>query len=349
MKPWVGALLAVGFQCFLSHDAMAHVKWFAPYDLTKPPLRVDQVFTADFIDMFLLSLVCIFTFFWIDRYLYHKDFLAETLKKLMVPEDIAFWVMRVAAAIAFVSLFAFDETGRSFYLTPELRTHLGIVPWLHLAIGLAVLYRPTVPLTGLGIVVLYGMGIAGYGVYHMLDYLIFLGIGAYFALASIDRPKWVKGRYIGLYAATGLTLLWAAIEKWGFPGWTFPLLSRDASLLMGLTPQFYMMLAGFVEFNIAFILLTSASVCARFIALGLNAVFILAIYKFGLIDAIGHLMIIAVLLVMTIRGPTSARYIPVLSRKSPWTEAYLMTGAYVLTLNLTFISYYGLYFLLPHH
>jgi len=193
-----------------------------------------------------------------------------------------------------------------------------------------------------------GLTIADHGVYHMLDYLIFFGIGGYFALAFIHQPKWVGGRYIALYASTGVTLLWAAIEKWGFPGWTYPLLEQNTAMLMGFSPQFYMVLAGFVEFNFAFILLTSASVFSHFIALGLNGLFILAIFKFGLIDAIGHLMIIAVLLVMTIRGPKSVRFILVLSQKSPWTEAYLMTGSYVLTLNIIFVAYYGLYFLRPH-
>ena len=59
-------------------------------------------------------------------------------------------------------------------------------------------------------------------------------------------------------------------------------------------------------------------------------------------------MIVAVLLVMTLRGAKSTRFILVLSQKSPWTEADLMTGSYVLTLNIVFVAYYGLYFLLPH-
>ena len=82
------------------------------------------------------------------------------------------------------------------------------------------------------------------------------------------------------------------------------------------------------------------------LALGLNALFLLAIFKFGVIDAVGHLVIMAVLVIMTARGPTSARYFLVLSDKSLWTEAYFMTGLYMLALNVVFISYYGLYFLL---
>ena len=114
---------------------------------------------------------------------------------------------------------------------------------------------------------------------------------------------------------------------------------------MGMSPQFYVVLAGFVEFNITFILLGSASIFSRIIALGLQCVFVLAIYKFGLIDAIGHLLITAILLILVVRGPTPARALLVLSDKSLWTEAYFMTGLYVLAFNVMFIAYYGLYFL----
>ena len=57
-------------------------------------------------------------------------------------------------------------------------------------------------------------------------------------------------------------------------------------------------------------------------------------------------MIIAVLVIMTARGPTSARYFLVLADKSLWTEAYFMTGLYMLALNVVFVAYYGLYFLI---
>lgn len=64
-----------------------------------------------------------------------------------------------------------------------------------------------------------------------------------------------------------------------------------------------------MEFNLAFILLSSASalVASRMLALVLNMIFMLAIYMFGLIDAVGHAIIIAVLIVSAVRGPTTAR------------------------------------------
>lgn len=340
------ACQAGAFTLLFAGDALAHVKWFAPYDLTVPPRPIGEVLTPGFIYMFLLSTACIYAFYWIDRWLYRRHFLAEKLGALVISQDAAYLIMRIAASLLFVSLFAFALTHSSFFLTPELLTDSGIVRWIHLALAAALWFGPTVPIAGAGIFLLYGLAMSQYGVFHLLDYLIFPGMGVYFLLANLEGPGWVQARYVTLYATTGLTLLWGAIEKWAYPGWTYPLLAADPSLLMGMPPEFYMILAGFVEFNIVFILLSSASVFSRFIALGLNAIFILAIFKFGVIDAIGHLVIMAVLVIMTARGPTSARYFLVLSDKSLWTEAYFMTGLYMLALNVLFVSYYGLYFLL---
>ena len=86
------------------------------------------------------------------------------------------------------------------------------------------------------------------------------------------------------------------------------------------------------------------SVISRTIALGLGAVLIVAVYKFGLLDAVGHLLIITILIILVIRGPTKARYFLVLSDKSIWAEAYFMTGLYFLAFVMIFLAYYGLYF-----
>jgi hypothetical protein len=170
-------------------------------------------------------------------------------------------------------------------------------------------------------------------------------VSYYFLAAPIARLGWLMSRYIVLYATTGLTLLWASMEKWGYPGWTYPLLAREPGLLMGLEHRTYMMLAGFVEFNVTFMMLSSASLLSRAVALSLASIFVLAVYKFGLIDAVGHSLIVAILAVLVLHGPTRGRNFLVLEQKSLWTEAYFMTGLYVLAFVMIFISYYGFYFL----
>jgi hypothetical protein len=325
--------------------AQAHVKWFAEYDLNKPPLPVGEVLTGQFLYIFLISIVWMYLFFWLDRYALRKRILEDALRRYTVSEPVAFAVMRLAALIFFAGVGIYGISGQEFFLTPELKTGSRWVPWLQFGMSLCALHRRTVPLIGLGIAVLYAAAITQYGIFHLLDYLILLGVSYYFLAAAMSGPGWLMSRYVVLYATTGLTLLWAAIEKWGYAIWTYPLLAREPDLLMGFVPATYMMLAGFFEFNVTFMALSSASLMSRVVSLALVSIFLLAIIKFGMIDAVGHLLIIAILFVLIARGPTKARSFLVLEQKSLWTEAYFMTGLYILAFVMTFIAYYGFHFL----
>ena len=332
--------------CVATAPAHAHVKWFADYDLNKAPLPIGEVLNGQFAGFFLASVALIYGFFWIDRFVFRKRILEETLRRYTVTEPVAFSIMRVSALIFFAAVSAYGFFGHAFLLTPELKTESRWVPWVQLAMALCAIDRRTAPLIGLGIAGLYLVAVHQYGVFHLLDYLILVGVAYYFLASVASGPRWVTSRYIVLYATTGLTLLWASIEKWGYPDWTYPLLTRDPGLLMGLQPRTYMVLAGFVEFNLTFVLLSSVSLLSRMVALGLASVFALAVYKFGMIDAVGHLPIMAILLVLVIYGPTRGRDFLVLEGKSLWAEAYFMTGLYVLALVLIFLAYYGFHFLL---
>ena len=336
----------VAASALVSPPVCAHVKWFVGYDITQPPLPIGQVLSGTFVSYLLVSTALIYLFFLVDRYLYKKGFLAAIDQRLRMFDALSIRIMRISASVFFVALWLWYLSGaQSFYLTPELKTAASGIPWLHLMLGLCALLPLTTPLTGLGIFVLYALAANDYGWYHLIDYLIFLGIGYFFLVSNIRRGQWRKSGFIVLFASTGLTLIWAAVEKFGYPQWTYPLLENNPGMLMGMSPYSYMVLAGFVEFNMAFILLGAVSVAGRLVALGLQAVFMLAILKFGLIDAVGHLMIIATLFVLVVRGPTSAREMLVLRDKAVWTEAYFMTGLYFLALVMIFILYYSLHHL----
>lgn len=339
------ALIAAALALAPMAGARAHVKWFAPYDLDQAPLFVGDIVTAEYLYFYIGSAFFIYAFYLFDRYAYRRRLFNEQIARLTISEGQALGLLRVSVLAFFVAVAAYGWYDRPFYLTPELKADLAPLPWVHLAIGLCALHRRTLPLIGLGIFSLYALATANYGIFHTLDYLIFLGVGYYFLAAYKASPGWVKSRYVAMFAATGLTLLWASVEKWGYPQWTYPLLESDPGMLMGMSPYLYMVLAGFVEFNVTFILLSSASALSRLIALGLMLVFILAIFKFGLIDAIGHAPIIAILLVLVLRGPTSARELLVLPGKSIWVEAYFMTGLWFLAFNIVFLLYYGIYYL----
>jgi hypothetical protein len=324
-----------------------HVKWFFEYDVTKPPTPIGEVIDGTFVKLFLVSAVACYLFFLADRYIYENGYFAEFDQKLKKLDNAAGYIMRAATGIFFLSLFGWWALGfgQSFYLTPELKTASPFVPWVHLLIALCVISRFTVFISGLGIFVLYFAAGFDYGLFHILDYLIFLGI-AYFLFGSQAKSKnLVKSGFVVLFACTGLTLIWAAVEKFAYADWTISVLEGRPHMLMGMTPAVFMKVSGFVEFFVTFILLGAVSVIGRLVALGLMSVFVLSVFEFGMVDAIGHLMIVAILWVLVVRGPTDARNMLVLPEKSLFTEAYFMTGLYFLAFVMIFILYYGIHYL----
>ena len=322
----------------------AHVKWFAPFDVNAAPKPIGEVLNAQFVKFFLASAVGVCAFFWADRTVYRRGLLAALHARLKQLDDVAILILRLSAAIFLFAVWAwYMAYGTAFYITPELRTYSAYVPWLQLALGFCALFRRTLPAVGVGIFALFALAVRDYALFHLLDYMIFLGLGYFFTVATLDRGKWRQSGFIVLFAATGITLLWAAMEKFAYPEWSYAMLRSHPGMLMGMQPETFMLLAGFVEFVVAFILLGAASVAGRIVALGFQAIFMLAIFEFGLLDAIGHLMIIAILFVLFLRGPTSAREILVLREKSVAMEVYFMTGLYFLAFVMIFIAYYGLH------
>ncbi len=334
------------FLLLVLNTAQAHVKWFAAYDESKPPLPIGDVLTKTFVWFFLASIAATYVFFILDRIALRKGYLSDISEKLKINDTEAIDIMRLAAGIFFITLAAYSYFMHvTVFLTPELMTLERWVPWVQLAIGLCAFFDRTSPLVGFGILGLFAASVLHYGAYHMTDYLIFLGMAYFFIVCSIKRWRWKKTGFVILYKSTGLTLMWASIEKFGYPEWTYPMLNDNPGMLMGLSPYVYMVLAGFIEFNISFLMISSASVLARKIAIGLQAVFILAIFKFGVVDAIGHFMVITILFILFLRGPTErVRNTMVMHEKPVWVDAGFMTALYLLAFVLVFLWYYGFHY-----
>ena len=136
--------------------------------------------------------------------------------------------------------------------------------------------------------------------------------------------------------STGVTLMWASVEKWAYPDWTFPLLGLHPNLGMGFDPIFFLTASGVVEFACAFALVWTPLV-RRLAAVALAAIFTSAIVEFGKIDAIGHLPIIAALLAFIAETAT----VPP-SLIAAWRRPVYVAAFYVLCLFGFITAYYGL-------
>ena len=162
------------------------------------------------------------------------------------------------------------------------------------------LFHSTAKLGAVGIMALYLYAVAEYGAFHMMDYPV---IPRYCRLSRPDRCRSPNLRALQLpvlYAGIAATMMWGAIEKFGYPYWTFPLLATHQGLTLGFSFDHFMCLAGFVEFSLAFFMVTGTALL-RCACIALMAL-ILGVPEFGKTDAVGHLLIVAGLAAMIIAG-----------------------------------------------
>ncbi len=190
--------------------------------------------------------------------------------------------------------------------------------------------RRTMPLSAIGIFALFDIALWKYGTFHLADYPIFLGVAAYVALIG-GQANFFGARPIDVVRWTaGITLMWASIEKWAYPEWSYPLFIQHPNLTLRFTPEFFMRAAGAVEFALAFALMWTPLV-RRVAAILLTAAFISAVFDFGKLDLIGHTLIVVVLLGIVADSGSET----VLTRR-PW----LVPLAYAWALSLFLTTYY---------
>lgn len=304
-----GAALFLAGAVLLAPPARAHVKWFVAFDLQQPPRDPFAVFgSPEFAWMLACVLPLMYGIFWADQRLSsgalrrgpgwaaalqgHWSALSGGMARI-APD-----FLRLALSAFFLALSLYGNV----LLTPELKTDAPWVRWLQCAMALLLLSRRSAWMGALGIPVLYALAVARYGFFHLLDYPIFLGIAAYLFLWSWHGARTAALADGLLRGLTAVTLLWASIEKWGYPEWSFGLLTQRPELTFGFGPEFYMVAAGFVEFCTAY-LLVSGRLAGRAACMVLLLFFLSAIIPFGTIDAVGHSGIIVVLVVLAFGGP----------------------------------------------
>jgi hypothetical protein len=303
--------------------AEAHVKWFAAYDVAGNPRSLLEVCSVAFFQLVAVALVAL----WVGSRAEQTSFghvIMATIDRLSGAFQMRTEVMvRACTGAFFVALWA---TG-NIILTPELTTQSPIIPWVQAAIAAGMLWRSTLVLAAIGMVALFAIGVAAYGSFHMMDYPIFLGIAAYLGLIGAGRGLIpLRPLDVARWGAA-ITLMWASVEKWAYPQWTYPLLQQHSDLALGLDKTFYMTAAGVIEFSLAFALLWTPLV-RRIAAILLAAMFVSAVFEFGKIDAIGHLMIIVIL------AAIAADKAPVVER------APLLVPAYFCAALVAFVAVY---------
>jgi hypothetical protein len=283
--------LVLFFNILCIDAANAHVKWFCGFDVAAQPRGLEGVLIPDF---WLLTGFAFVTF--LIGCLVEEMPLGAALSRAINRvtgglRDNTELLFRVVGGFFFVALW----TTGDFILTPELKTTSPAIGWLQLGIAAGLISRRTMPLSALGIVALFAIAVSQYGVFHLADYPIFLGVAAYLALTGL-RLDFFGMRPIDVVRwSAAITLMWASIEKWAYPQWTFPLFIEHPTLNLGYDPEYYMRAAGVVEFTLAFALIWTPLV-RRCAAIMLIVMFASAALEFGKLDLIGRSLIVVVLL-----------------------------------------------------
>lgn len=281
----------------LPSAASAHVKWFCSFDVAGQPRGLEDVLCPDFEQLTGLALVVLLAGCILDGTPLGMALLRAMDRVMAGLRADTELLVRATCGFFFVALW----TTGGILLTPELKTASPAIPWLQLAIAAGLIWRRTLPLSALGIFVLFGLAVRQYGLFHLMDYPIFLGVAVYLAVTGLGKtPFGVRPLDIVRWAA-GITLMWASIEKWAYPEWTFPLFISHPAMNMGYGIEFFMRAAGVIEFTLAFALLWTPLV-RRAAAIILMGMFVSAVLEFGKLDAIGHSVIIVILLAVAADG-----------------------------------------------
>jgi hypothetical protein len=318
--------LALLVNALLAQSASAHVKWFCAYDVAGQPVGLENVLCPDFEMLTGVSILALMTGSVLEGTPLGMAMLEALNRATAWIRNNVETIARAACAAFFISIWAMGGV----LLTPELKTDSTLVGVIQLGIAAGMLSRRTMPLSALGIFVLYGIAIDTYGLFHLADYPVFLGFAVFLALTGLQTNLFGARPIDILRWAAGITLMWASIEKWAYPEWSYPLFIVHPTMSLGFTPDFYMRAAGAVEFALAFSLIWTPLV-RRIGAIMLAAMFISACFPFGKIDMIGHSLIIVALFAIIADDART---------KVSWRRSWWVPFAYASSLALFLGAYY---------
>lgn len=341
---WAAAVAAGLAPALVPARALAHVKWFCSVaDVTQPPAALGRVLTPLFGLVGGCFLLMVFMGFLLDGSVARRWPRMASSGTLHAGTEER--LVRLATGGYFLLLWdkgavVLWERGGAI-LTPELLASVGWMGALQFIIAASVGWRRGCLFAAAGILILYGYGIMQFGVFHMTDYVFFPGIAAYLALTWAGTPGALRWRVPLLSGGLAFGLMWTAVEKFVYPLWTLDVVAQHPDLAFGFPWPFVVVVAGFVEFTLAFYLVTGRGL-VRFGAAAYAAIFIAAIPEFGHLDAVGHIPIVGILAVVCLRGGSPLQRLLRLWERGTAANAALVSGLYVASLAGFFGLYYGL-------
>lgn len=294
--------------------AQAHVKWFSNYDFQQAPLRLAELNHPYFWGLFILSLISLPLLVYTDKLGERSKVYTSVNNFLDRYSDQGPLIMRVAMGAVLLMSWQGDSL-----VAPEIAIPSPVWGWIQFALALLLLFKETTFLTGLGMIVLYGMGIYLHGYFHMLDYVVYPAVGLFL---MVSYAKWEKIRNLDLpilFSGLGFSLCWVAFEKMIYPYWGLSVLAKAPALTMGLPHDFFLLSCAFVEFTLGYLLI----ICLlhRPLAIIVTLTFFTTTCFFGKTEIVGHTILHGALLVFIVKGPGHYYQAPIRFHKSTFLRS----------------------------
>jgi hypothetical protein len=324
-----GAAAALG----CCSTASAHVKWFSDFSFADEPRSLRGAVSPLLLGMAALSLAVVLLLVWVEPRLAKAAWYRRVHDFLTSHRSSSTVVMRVTAGVMLMLAFA---TGTLFM--PELRPVPAVVLWVELAAALLLTLDITARCGGVAMLVLFGVGVARFGVLHMADYVVVAGAAWFIIVRHAERPA-LRGTAIpALYITTGLSLCWVAMEKLIYPQWGMEVLRENPVLAMGIEAHFFLVAAAFIEFSLGYLMILG--LLGRPLGAVVTGVLITTTMVFGRLEVVGHTLLHGALVVFLIEGNGTFYRPPIFIHRKPALRQLFAAVNFVLLLAamLTFYS-----------
>src|SRR6202008_4557722 len=161
----------------------AHGKWFCAYNVAGQPDGLENVLCPDFEFLTGLSVLALMAGSLLEGTPIGTAILQSLDRATAFIRNNLETIFRCSVAFFFIAIWGLGGV----LLTPELKTDSTLIGVIQLGIAAGMVSRRTMPLSALGIFALYAVAIWNYGVFHLADYPVFLGVAAYLALTGLQK------------------------------------------------------------------------------------------------------------------------------------------------------------------
>lgn len=304
-------------------SVLAHVKWFTEFSFLDRPLSFQEALTPLFIGFAVASAIAMTATVFIDTKLEDLSIYKQLREWLNGHRDQGTLILRIGMGVTFLLSWQADTL-----LAPYLQA-TPLLGWVQFILVLCLLFPQTTPIAGLGTIILWLVGVQQFGIFYMLDYIAFVGIGTWLLLSQAKKETTRELGVPALYFTVGFALAWLAMEKIVYPGWGFDILQQNPQLSLGFPFEFFATGAAFVEFSLGYLLIIG--LLGRPLSLVITLVFFSTTLVFGKIEIIGHTHLHAALLVFLLYGPGKYYPAPIdIHRKVSWRMAFVAINYIVL-------------------